>query len=586
MKRQFSKVIFHPLKRWRCIVFFTLVAANGIFADTLGLDARTEDNLNAVQNVFYSADPGLFLYGRANFCINTNLPSFGTFRFKYVITDPDGNRVHDKESEPQPVPSVPQYLEMRDYVLPMAIFKRSGNYTLVVSFIEYYPSTNTSLSVNRTYSFSIRSGSRPGVELTRTNLLQPLNNALNIGPNPFFLWTPLRAGVKYNLYLSRYDDPESNILWKKEGLSETAFIYTGEYPLEINQRYYWMIKAVDNSGTPVGLYNGNSLIYSFTTGDIGETPTIQLLYPRNEEIGNSLPVFKWSSAFGKNSPVDYELMVAKDFPENLIWIANTKSVMYQYPAAAPALNKGDKYFWFVIGRDIKQNEAKKSQIANFRYEPVIQNVKVEWREDRTSVSGLVMNYRKIGLPDTAVYFKEIITPGAIPKEYTALTGEAGKFTLKERVKPGKYRIFAEKLMGDIYNTLDLEVEIQPDIDNSFVWLMKNNLGVLSLTIVDNNGMTVSDASITLRNAQYTWKQKSDGRGLATFYLADGKYTVEVTKSPGYSRYKNNNLAVSGAKEQQIILPKAISGAARIQLLEGGTNATLENIQVDGTFVSP
>lgn len=568
-------IIFHPISA---------------SSDVLSILTRVENNIQQTESYLFSADPGAYLYTKVDFCINSELKepnasalAPGKFYFKYEVFDPKGIIVYTYSTVKRDTPILPQVLEGRHYT-SLYFFTVTGEYKLVSYFIEEYPSINRVLSVNTSKTFTIRSGTRSNTIVSVPQLIKPMDKAV-VSEYPHFMWTPGQAGVFYNIYISESPDPEYDIYWKFEKLDDTQIIYPAYPALKPNIRYYWIVKMVDASGTPIGTNEGRSEIFSFSTTPIEEGGNIVLASPFDEEeIYNSIPTFKWTSSLSPNDDPEYEFLLAEGYRSNVVWTQSAGTVKSQYDLNAPPFKEDKVYYWWVIGKKKESKISYSSAASTFTYKRRVE--KIDTFTDtagKTLVAGIVMNHKRITLRDVTISFKKVSGSGGTTGEVfeiSATSGDNGKFNLED-VPEGKYKIYAEKRYGDFFNNYEGEVEILPGIKNDVKIIMSDLSGRLEFIIKSEDGSPIENASITLNNKKYTWSARTDAFGKFTFVVPNGVYNYEVTRLPGYSRYYENQITVDGETPKEITLKKTQSGAINFSVLEGGTKKGLAGYSFDG-----
>ncbi|MFZ5629546.1 MAG: carboxypeptidase-like regulatory domain-containing protein [Spirochaetota bacterium] len=567
------------MKIWKaaCLII-ALFPVSSLLADTLELVARTENQYQQAENRLFSADQGMFLWGRANFCINEALPKNGLYYFRFEVTSPTGVQVFRKESERRPVPTNPMYIELREYVVPANFFTVHGQYTLTVSFVEEYGSST--LQVNQSYPFEVLSGSRLTDLTNAPMLLQPADGA-TVTNYPTFNWTRVPNGSKYNIYISENPRPNEYIYAKQEGISNQEYYYNSPLPLRPGVRYYWNVRVTDNTGTPVGLNDGFSPTFSFTVNDIGVSETINPIYPR-QKIEDAMPKFRWTTVFPMNVPAEYTLSLSERIAENTIWQYSSSRADYQYQAEAPILKKNVPYIWRVSGKNRLTGEVKLSEQVSFVYSPTIDPSDDRLNSDATSVRGFVVNDRDIAVMGATVYLKQLnAAPGTLAHEVSLLSGSGGTFSVAE-IPAGKYRLYTEIKMAERYNNYSAEIQILEGVQNNLRIVMKNNLGRRTFTVVDERGWPVANANVVLKNNAYTWKFKTDHKGEYTLDIEDGMYSYEVSLLPEYGRVYQNQVYLTGVGNQTVRIFKTKNGAARLKVTEAGTNMGIENMQIEGS----
>jgi hypothetical protein len=556
---------------------FFLLATGAMHADTLGVQARTEDVFQQTNNVLFSGDQGMYLWGRANYCINTAVPPNGQYHFEFVIMDPLGNQVYSKSSNRISVPSQPMFIELREYALPGSFFTQHGSYTLTVSFIEEYGATV--MKTNQSYGFQIESGARITDPTSPAILLQPMDGSA-VTNYPNFVWTvpQASAGRKYNIYISENPSPNEYVYVQSEGMVDQHWIYSGIKPLRPGVRYYWNIRVTDIQGTPLGLNNGFSPTYSFTVNDIGVSDTISLVYPVNK-IADSMPKFRWTTVFPVNVPAEYTLALSERIADNVIWQYTNMSSQYQYQADAPALKRDVQYFWKITGKNGQTGESKLSDTVSFTYAPVVGDTNGV-APGQTSVKGFIINDRDIAVMGATVYLKQLDATGQ-PLQFSLTSGPNGAFEIPD-LPGGKYQLYSEIQMTNGFNNYSANIQIMDGIQNNLRIVMKNNLGRRTFSVTDANGWPVANVQITLKNSSFTWKFQTDAQGQYTLDLEDGVYNFEVSFLPQFSRTYQNGVYFSGVGIQNIRLAPTKNGATRVNITESGTNMGLENLTIEGT----
>jgi hypothetical protein len=583
----------------KIILLLFLLAASSLHAATLGILARTENKYQQVENHLFSGDDQINLWAQVNFCIDTNLPKEGYYHFSFEITDPNGVKVTFTrngvkttriDSQSVHVPSTPQYLELREAVPASQVYTVNGQYTLSVYFTEEY--STGPLSTNFSYPFRMDGGSNPTQQTAPPVLLQPADGSI-VTSYPNFLWSTPMVGNRYIIYMSDNPVPqETPNIWKQINITENFIIYSGTMALVPGRRYYWNIRVVDVNGNGLGTNLGLSQTFSFFVNNTGVSDKLELIFPRQQNIDNSMPKFRWTSVFPFDVPAEYKLTLStvdlydKDKKVVDIWNFTGNTNSYQYQASAPPLQAGVTYFWKVEAFDKRKgsNNTTPEKVADtqFVYVPEKTSSENPANASATSINGVVLNFRDIAVMGASYYFKHTTDPLVT---FTGLTGANGSFTISPTpevpVKPGTYRLFVEKQMTTEYNNYDAEVLVVADQRNDLRIVMKNNTGLRTFLVVSDQGWPVPNAKIILRNTVYTWNLTTDDQGKASLYIEDGYVNYEVRLAPQYARVYKNNVYFKGVGTENVTLPRSQNGAARMKVIEGGTNMGMQEFQIEG-----
>lgn len=620
------------------LVIILIMHNFNIYADTYDMKAGIEDSTQVPRNLFYRYDRGIHLYGRANYCLNTDhIPSEtpGEYYFQYEVVDPNGIKVYSNTDGAlpvtKPVPNSPQYIEERLYILPTMLIQQGrqfspGNFTLTVSFIEKYPSINKTLSISDTISFTLLDGYDPIGPRPDFMLQQPMDNSI-VGPNPQFVWTPANANAEYQVFVADSEDRNGNLedleggnhwvvtnaIWASQRTRDTNALYTGhiEAPLQPGKSYYWLVAVVQESPYPGKTRNGHdihiplkkSYPFRFGTNEISDTDDIVLLSPvEGQAVQEAFPLFRWTSAFPPSANVEYEFTLIRalgDFKGAVLWSYSTNDVTYRYPTNAPLLQASGiseagverkvTYTWWVIGKDLANPEAsfKKSQEVSFTYEPPV--VEVETQLSGTSLSGMVKNHRNILMPETLVYLKRNSSVGCKKEDnnenlqqYSTETGSDGRFELLN-IQCGTYMVYSEKLFGEFFNTFERSLEVTEGVQNELTIVMKNEVGKMYFKIIaEDGGAVIPGAIIKVKNDRFTLTGTTSATGEYTFQLPEGNYQYEIIKLPEYSPYSEQGVVVEADKfNKTISLKETTSGTARLGFRGSGTNMPLPNLKISG-----
>lgn len=411
------------------IVLILAIVVSSVNADTTEYQTKVEDFRQAISSEYYKNDPGVYLYGKAAFCINTTLPAGGQYYFRFEVYDPNGILRYEYNSPKTSVPTVPTDLFFRKYISPSADLFSSitdstnlgDEWRLVSYFREEY--TGKNLSVNQTHTFRLLGSNRPGTISYPPRLMQPEDGA-NLTINPTFVWTFTTAGSFYTLVISEVDTNGNHLLNQEfperdpqnitieVGIDKNNYVFNNpSRPLIPDRSYRWLVKAIDQQ---TNTETARSEIRSFSTGEVAVSDAIFISYPLNEKVTSSMPRFRFQTSGNKITGNNFTFTLSKgtrnsidslDWNKKVIWVQSLNSNQYQYPPNAPALVNDENvmYFWKVSAFDQPTNTNVETQESWFQYAPIIPKVTIN-DNNKTTITAIVLNHKQVSMEDAGVSF--------------------------------------------------------------------------------------------------------------------------------------------------------------------------------------
>lgn len=173
---------------------------------------------------------------------------------------------------------------------------------------------------------------------------------------PTFTWSESRGAESYTLTVSKNKDLSDPVIME-EGLTELS--YTPDNSLDIGERYYWSVTAVNANGSRTV---SNDVKYSLLVKEDDRVPgQFAPFLPSPEAKNESTTVeLQWSPAYSpEDAPVSYRLVVAEDedFSNSVFERSDITSVrrtaqfgdnsQVYFKIPSGILDYNTKYYWTV-----------------------------------------------------------------------------------------------------------------------------------------------------------------------------------------------------------------------------------------------
>ena len=169
-------------------------------------------------------------------------------------------------------------------------------------------------------------------------LSSPADSSTVVGTTPTLVWTNSTGQTQYYVQISEDPTFANNVYTALANANTTSYTVLAS-TLTASTKYYWQVRAVNNSGPTTA----SNAPFSFTTTFVPASTAFLLTSPTNSASGVGVtPTLVWNDAADELSyTVQIDTDLAFSTPYNVLLPANTTS----YVVTASVLTTGTRYYW-------------------------------------------------------------------------------------------------------------------------------------------------------------------------------------------------------------------------------------------------